>query len=95
MRDDIYKLKLSYSSFNFKINYQLFRKKWSYYNSKKEIEFLDYFNNEWIESSNNGWFEGIANHVPSTNSALESVNNTIKKIHTKRTRFTLGHFLTK
>ena len=57
--------------------------------------FLQYFESEYIKSTHCTWYEGIAPHRPSTNNALESINNSIKKTHTLRKRETLAHFLAK
>jgi hypothetical protein len=56
------------------------------------LDFLDYFQKEWLES-NNGWYEGIQLYVPSTNNALEATNRTIKDDGTFRERHALSRFL--
>ncbi|CAF1119861.1 unnamed protein product [Brachionus calyciflorus] len=48
---------------------------------------------EWISSTNQGWFEGLASGYPSTNNALESTNNVIIMIHTLKERVPLSQFL--
>ena len=57
--------------------------------------FFEYFEKEWIDSKNSLWFEGCAKQLPSTNNALESTNNCIKRVHTMRERFQLSVFLGK
>ncbi|CAM4842587.1 unnamed protein product [Rotaria magnacalcarata] len=52
----------------------LFVKKWS----KKETNFIEYFQNEWL-TTHNAWYEGVGHFTPSTNNALEATNNVIKK----------------
>ncbi|CAF2152090.1 unnamed protein product [Rotaria magnacalcarata] len=52
----------------------LFVKKWS----KKEPNFIQYFQNEWL-TTHNAWYEGVGHFAPSTNNALEAINNVIKK----------------
>ncbi|CAF4338707.1 unnamed protein product [Rotaria sp. Silwood2] len=56
------------------------------------IEFLNYFDNEWIQT-NGGWYEGIQLYTPSTNNALEATNKVIKDDGTFRERHVLSRFL--
>ena len=58
-------------------------KKW-----KNEEKFLQYFSSQWLNSKN-GWFEGLATYVPSTNNALEATNRVIKDEDTLRERLVL------
>jgi hypothetical protein len=51
----------------------LFTKKWN----KKEPKFIEYFQNEWL-NSHDGWYEGIKHLTPSTNNGLESNNRAIQ-----------------
>lgn len=46
---------------------------------------MQYFENEWLKKNCN-WFEAFAQHVPSTNNALEAFNRTIEAEHTFRER---------
>ena len=50
------------------------------------VIFLTQFNSEWIDSVNDGWYEGMADKIPSTDNGLEAANNVIKEIHTLRQR---------
>ncbi|CAF4450207.1 unnamed protein product [Rotaria socialis] len=65
----------------------LFVKKWS----KKEPNFIEYFQNEWL-TTHNAWYEGVGHFTPSTNNALEATNNVIKKENTLRERLPLSRF---
>lgn len=70
----------------------LFVKKWS---ALGQSRFLDYMNGLWFSSHIN-WFEGVepASMTPSTNNALESFNNTIKKEFTLRQKMPVARFRT-
>jgi len=57
------------------------------------LDLLDYFTNE-RPNTNDGWYEGIQLHTPSTNNALEATNRTIKDDGTFRERHMLSRFLT-
>ncbi len=62
--------------------FDLFKVKWSL--TASLTEFLQYFENQWI-NINNGWYEGYAVRFPSTNNALESTNRIMKmKQHTEK-----------
>ena len=65
----------------------LFVKKWS----KKEPNFIEYFQNEWL-TTHNAWYEGFGHFTPSTNNALEATNNVIKKENTLRERLPISRF---
>ncbi|CAF4368506.1 unnamed protein product [Rotaria sp. Silwood2] len=84
--NDIETLQLSTNKNVFDIATRLFLKKW-----KNEEKFIQYFSNEWLNSKN-GWFEGLATHVPSTNNALEATNRVIKDEDTLRERLVLSRF---
>ena len=56
------------------------------------LDFLNYFDSERLKS-NNGWYEGLRLHTPSTNNALEATNKTIKDGGTFRERHVLSRFL--
>jgi hypothetical protein len=77
----------------FEYGYSKFLAKWRAKNNIHINEFLDYFNSEWIESSNNKWYEGAAKNIPSTDNGLESTNNTIKKVHTLRKLLGVNDYL--
>ncbi|CAF1680796.1 unnamed protein product, partial [Rotaria magnacalcarata] len=71
-------------------------KKWKLNNKKTDqsiLEFLNYFDNEWLKS-NAGWYEGLQLYVPNTNNALEATNRTIKDDGTFSERHVLSRFLT-
>ncbi|CAF2112912.1 unnamed protein product, partial [Rotaria magnacalcarata] len=84
--NDIETLQLSTNKNIFDIATRLFLKKW-----KNEDKFLRYFSNEWLNSKN-GWFEGLATHVPNTNNALEVTNRVIKDEDILRERLVLSGF---
>ena len=84
--NDIETLKLSTNKKVFDIATRLFLKKW-----KSEEKFLQYFSSQWLNSKN-GWFEGLATYVPSTNNALEATNRVIKDEDTLRERLVLSRF---
>lgn len=91
---DIEKLQVSYSSKLFKFNYELFVNKWKAKKNIKIDEFLDYFETEWINSTNRGWYEGFTDGlIPSTTNGLESKNGKIKDVYTIRSRMDIGPFL--
>ncbi|CAF5148201.1 unnamed protein product, partial [Rotaria magnacalcarata] len=82
--EDIEMLQLSNSTIIFKLASTLFMKKWKLNNKKTDqsiLEFLNYFDNEWLKS-NAGWYEGLQLYVPNTNNALEATNRTIKDVGT-------------
>jgi hypothetical protein len=59
--NDIEVFHLCISSAVFELTFTLFMKKWKINNKQKNqsiIEFLIYFNDEWI-TSDNGWYEDI------------------------------------
>ena len=84
--NDIETLQLSTNKKIFDIATGLFLKKW-----KNEEKFLQYFSSQWLNSKN-GWFEGLATYVPSTNNALEATNRVIKDEDTLRERLVLSRF---
>ena len=55
---------------------------------------LTHFNSEWIDSVNYGWYEGMADKIPSTDNGFEVENNAIKEIHTLRQRQSISQYLT-
>lgn len=48
-----------------------------------ELQFFDYFQDQWCSESNGGWNDGFS-IFPSTNNAPESTNNLIKREGTFR-----------
>ncbi|RNA03118.1 hypothetical protein BpHYR1_015331, partial [Brachionus plicatilis] len=91
---DIFSLQLSFSDLKFKLGYKLLKEKWLINEPVKGIEeYFDYFEKEWINSSNFGWFEGLAPSYPSTNNALEATNKSIKDVHTFRERVPFSQFI--
>ncbi|CAF3436604.1 unnamed protein product [Rotaria socialis] len=59
--------------------------------AKKQIAFVEYFENEWL-NSHNTWYENIQHFTPSTNDGLESFNKIIKDEDTYRERIPLSRF---
>ncbi|CAF1108888.1 unnamed protein product, partial [Brachionus calyciflorus] len=93
IRDDINLLQISPNREYFNFAYELFKKKWS--NKSSVIDsFLKYFESTWSYFRNSGWYEGIAENIPSTDNALESRNGKIKLIHTLRKRLSVNVYLT-
>ncbi|CAF1379374.1 unnamed protein product [Adineta ricciae] len=84
---DIDMLQVAQSDKIFRKASGLFVKKWS----RKQPEFIQYFENEWL-NTHNGWYEGIRHLTPSTNNALESNNRAIKDENTFRERLPLSKF---
>lgn len=85
---DLDQLQLSADSEMFEEGVKLFFDKW-----RGEEKFLKYFRSEWINKNKN-WYEGVRMLTPSTNNALESTNNVIKKEGTIRERLPLAKFNT-
>lgn len=90
---DIYAIQLSPSPEHFKIATDLFKKKWSARDSTIDT-FVNYFESEWVNSRNNGWYEGFSTNIPSTDNGLESTNGKIKLIYTLRSRLSVNAYLT-
>lgn len=86
--EDIDILQLSKTESIFEKASKLFLEKWH-----EKIEFVKYFNKEWLKCNRN-WFEGISDKIPSTNNALESFNRIIKDENTLRERLPVGQFMT-
>ena len=96
IRSDIHFLQLSQTPAIFDSASKLFLKKWRHeQKDEQEIDFLNYFEQEWLIAYPN-WFEGYShpNNVgaPSTNNGNESINGVIKKENTFRELLSLGHF---
>ena len=92
IRSDIVLLQISSSEKEFDISYNLFRIKWIQVNDESIFNFLNYFENTWI-NHNKHWYEGYCLFTPSTNNCLESVNLRVKQDHTLRERIPLSRFL--
>jgi hypothetical protein len=90
---DIHILQKCISQKHFQYACGLFFTKWQTINNASLNNFLDYFNNEWILSSNSCWYEGACDRVPKQNNALESNNLVIKTHHTLRSCLSLSHYL--
>ena len=90
---DVEDLQTSHSPELFKRNTELFFKKWYSKNIAKIDEYLVYFNNTWIESRNNNWYEGAAIRVPANDNGLEGKNGSIKGVHTLRERMAVNVYL--
>lgn len=81
IKRDINTLQKSPSEEIFMKGIELFNHKWS----QKEKEFIQYFNDEWVNKNPN-WFGGASLAVPNTNNCLESFNNSMKNHQTLRKR---------
>ena len=90
---DNYHIQLSYSKDIFNLLISSFVDKWSQVNESAINVFLEYFRKEWVDSSNNGCYEGLCYLVPSTNNGLDGNNGSIKKCHTLRERVSFNKFL--
>lgn len=89
MLNDIHTLQLAPRPKMFAKLLELFRQK---FESCPQVQgFFSYFITSWCER-NSKWFEGVRDRMPSTNNAVESFNNVIKKAYTLRKRLHLGEF---
>lgn len=87
MIQDIDRLQLSPSTAAFEEGVELFFDKWAVV----EPTFCGYLDKIWIKK-NESWYEGYCLGVPSTNNALESFNNVIKRNYTFRKRLDILTF---
>lgn len=87
MLTDIDKLQLAPDPKVFKKGSKLFLKKWM----GEHPIFCKYLEKNWFKK-NSSWYEGYALRTPSTNNALESINNLIKKKYTMRKRLDISRF---
>lgn len=85
-------LHLSQNETIFRAATRLFFEKWRKVKNANLRTFLAYFETEWI-LSNLGWYEGVEIYTPSSNNALESVNNVIKTNDTYREQLPLDAVL--
>ena len=76
----------------FSVAANLFVEKWQGQSAPMD-EFLAYFKSQWVDSNQNGWYEGYAPGCPSQNNALESTNRYLKDEHSFRMRMPIGHFI--
>jgi hypothetical protein len=90
---DIDVLHLATSKEQFNVATKLFIEKYSSNQNVNMKQFLKYFQNEWLVK-HPGWYEGYLEGCPSTNNGLESINGTLKKESTFRTRTSLAEFIT-
>ena len=79
-------LRLCQSQEIIKISNELFSTKWQY-----ERYFCDYFKNGWLNKYP-GWYQGYSDKYQSTNKALESYKNEIKRRKTLGERYPLSKF---
>jgi len=74
----------------FEVALSLFEKKWN----EKGSDFLDYFYENWVDTSFSNWYRGsIPSRFSHTNNAIEGFNNGIKLKYTNWERPQLGDFL--
>ena len=74
----------------FEVALSLFEKKWN----EKGSDFLDYFYENWVDTSFSNWYRGsIPLGFSHTNNAIEGFNNGIKLKYTNWERLQLGDFL--
>ena len=90
---DIERLQVMPSPEMFNHAVKLFFDKWSKSNDNNISNFLNHFKAEWIESTNSGWYEGVADSIPSTDNGLESTNAKIKRHHTLGERMSVADYL--
>jgi hypothetical protein len=97
IKADIHFLQLCQTPAIFKSASNLFLQKWrdEQQNDEQVLEFLKYFEKEWLIENPN-WFEGYSHPknvaAPSTNNGNESINGLIKKGYTLREQLSLGEF---
>lgn len=86
---DLDHLHLCWTNEHFSAAAQLFTAKW---NGEGCNEFVRYFKTNWLDKNDN-WYMGASPGSPSTNNALESFNNIIKKKATLRKKLPLSRFI--
>ncbi len=91
---DVKILQLATSPEQFNAASKLFLEKYSDNPNPNIKQFLEYFKKEWL-LKHPGWYEGYLEGCPSTNNGLESINGTLKKESTFRTRVSLSVFILK
>ncbi|RNA17934.1 hypothetical protein BpHYR1_031043, partial [Brachionus plicatilis] len=74
---------------HFETVYNLLKTKWTSRNVANIINMFDHCDQYWLSEYHLGWYEGYADGYPSTNNALESTNDVIKKEATLRDRLPL------
>ncbi|KAK7601962.1 hypothetical protein V9T40_009403 [Parthenolecanium corni] len=92
LKEDIYLLQTCPNKKTFMQATTLFLQKWREKTDQRILEFIDYFEQEWLIALPN-WYEGAAIGIPSTNSGIEATNAAIKKEHILRERLPVGQFL--
>ena len=93
IKDDLVKLQATASSDSFLQAFNLLKDKWCNTNDQNIKDFFSYFCNQWLHKYTTGWYESYAEGSPSSNNALESINNTVKDEGTLRERLSLRDFL--
>jgi hypothetical protein len=86
---DLQSIQIAFSKPLFNFIVEKFKTKWFKYE-----EFLNYFDNEWVQQ-NSLWFEGATFNLsmPSHNNGLEAENLVMKRDHTLRSRLPLDQYL--
>ncbi|EEQ97670.1 hypothetical protein Pmar_PMAR009629 [Perkinsus marinus ATCC 50983] len=74
---DLQYIQLSSTSPAFFNHFDLMEKKYASNPEGKAV--MDYIRESWIDSKLNGWYEGFAPRLPSTNNGLEGNNRRLKK----------------
>ena len=93
IRFDIKRLQESATKLTFETGILLLKKKWTdNQEDSTVITFFNYFE-YWLTPLKRGWYEGMANGVPSQNNGLEATNGWVKKSGTLRDQCTLNEFL--
>ena len=79
LHQDIANIQRCGTTVSFSVAIELFNKKYQLDATNNLVEFIDYFNQEWVRK-HSGWYEGfIGPHAVCTNNGLESTNGVIKK----------------
>ena len=92
LKEDIYLLQTCPNEETFENATKLFTQKWKKSTDSSVLAFLEYFQEQWLDTLPN-WYEGAALGHPSTNYGIESTNSIIKKENTLRERLPVGQFL--
>ena len=92
MRSDILDLQLCANMEDFMLGGNLLTEGWKRLEVDEGTNFANYFEEQWLYSSEAMWFEGIS-AFPSTNNGLERCNRTVEDAHTLRNRLPLHTFL--
>ena len=92
VKEDIRILQLCQNEDMFLKATNLFLQKWKKNTDARLIDFMNYFEAQWLKKLPN-WYEGAALDLPSSNNGLEGTNGVIKREHTVRARLPLSQFL--